>query len=216
MVVAHTEYGWTFTPDNGNYNVKTGTFKPYPKSSGAVIIVTENDFWQDVQRQIKASKEGSVIEINTYNYDQMPWYIMRDLNSGKVGMIINWNGGREIYIPAGEALKPESGRLYYPLSYLTTIYNVAPDSVNPATGGDWYTLNAPINAGSSAITSANDGFNPDLSEKDIALMLPEAPADTMPSVGAASHSGAGIFAAVVAAAAVAGIFYFKKRREQET
>lgn len=216
VVVANTEYGWTFTPDNPNYNVKTGTFKPYPKSSGAVIIVTENDFWQDVQRQIKASKEGSVIEINTYNYDQMPWYIMRDLNSGKVGMIINWNGGREIYIPAGEALKPESGRLYYPLSYLTTIYNVAPDSVNPATGGDWYTLNAPINAGSSAITSANDGFNPDLSEKDIALMLPEAPADTMPSVGAASHSGAGIFAAVVAAAAVAGIFYFKKRREQET
>ena len=217
VVVANTEYGWTFTPDNPNYNVKTGTFKPYPKSSGAVIIVTENDFWQDVQRQIKASKEGSVIEINTYNYDQMPWYIMRDLNSGKVGMIINWNGGREIYIPAGEALKPESGRLYYPLSYLTTIYNVAPDSVNPATGGDWYTLNAPINAGSSAITSANDGFNPDLSEKDIALMLPEAPADTMPSVGAASHSGAGIFAAVAAAAAaVAGIFYFKKRREQET
>lgn len=216
VVVANTEYGWTFTPDNPNYNVKTGTFKPYPKSSGAVIIVTENDFWQDVQRQIKASKEGSVIEINTYNYDQMPWYIMRDLNSGKVGMIINWNGGREIYIPAGEALKPESGRLYYPLSYLTTIYNVAPDSVNPATGGDWYTLNAPINAGSSAITSANDGFNPDLSEKDIALMLPEAPADTMPSVGAASHSGTGIFAVVVAAAAVAGIFYFKKRREQET
>lgn len=216
VVVANTEYGWTFTPDNGNYNVKTGTFKPYPKSSGAVIIVTENDFWQDVQRQIKASKEGSVIEINAYNYDQMPWYIMRDLNSGKVGMIINWNGGREIYIPAGEALKPESGRLYYPLSYLTTIYNVAPDSVNPATGGDWYTLNAPINAGSSAITSANDGFNPDLSEKDIALMLPEAPADTMPSVGAASHSGTGIFAVVVAAAAVAGIFYFKKRREQET
>ena len=216
VVIANTEYGWTFTPDNENYKVKTGTFKPYPKSSGAVVIVTENDFWQDVQRQIKASKEGSVIEINTYNYDQMPWYIMRDLNSGKVGMIINWNGGREIYIPAGEALKPESGRLYYPLSYLTTIYNVAPDSVNPATGGDWYTLNAPINAGSSAITSANDGFNPDLSEKDIALMLPEAPADTMPSVGAASHSGAGIFAAVVAAAAVAGIFYFKKRREQET
>lgn len=217
VVVANTEYGWTFTPDNVNYKVKTGTFKPYPKSSGTVIIVTENDFWQDVQRQIKASKEGSVIEINTYNYDQMPWYIMRDLNSGKVGMIINWNGGREIYIPAGEALKPESGRLYYPLSYLTTIYNVAPDSVNPATGGDWYTLNAPINAGSSAITSANDGFNPDLSEKDIALMLPEAPADTMPSVGAASHSGAGIFAAVAAAAAaVAGIFYFKKRREQET
>lgn len=216
VVVANTEYGWTFTPDNPNYNVKTGTFKPYPKSSGAVVIVTENDFWQDVQRQIKASKEGSVIEINTYNYDQMPWYIMRDLNSGKVGMIINWNGGREIYIPAGEALKPESGRLYYPLSYLTTIYNVAPDSVNPATGGDWYTLNAPINAGSSAITSANDGFNPDLSEKDIALMLPEAPADTMPSVGAASHSGTGIFAVVVAAAAVAGIFYFKKRREQET
>lgn len=216
VVVANTEYGWTFTPDNENYKVKTGTFKPYSKSSGAVVIVTENDFWQDVQRQIKASKEGSVIEINTYNYDQMPWYIMRDLNSGKVGMIINWNGGREIYIPAGEALKPESGRLYYPLSYLTTIYNVAPDSVNPATGGDWYTLNAPINAGSSAITSANDGFNPDLSEKDIALMLPEAPADTMPSVGAASHSGAGIFAAVVAAAAVAGIFYFKKRREQET
>lgn len=216
VVVANTEYGWTFTPDNENYKVKTGTFKPYPKSSGTVIIVTENDFWQDVQRQIKASKEGSVIEINAYNYDQMPWYIMRDLNSGKVGMIINWNGGREIYIPAGEALKPESGRLYYPLSYLTTIYNVAPDSVNPATGGDWYTLNAPINAGSSAITSANDGFNPDLSEKDIALMLPEAPADTMPSVGAASHSGAGIFAAVVAAAAVAGIFYFKKRREQET
>lgn len=217
VVVANTEYGWTFTPDNENYKVKTGTFKPYPKSSGTVIIVTENDFWQDVQRQIKASKEGSVIEINTYNYDQMPWYIMRDLNSGKVGMIINWNGGREIYIPAGEALKPESGRLYYPLSYLTTIYNVAPDSVNPATGGDWYTLNAPINAGSSAITSANDGFNPDLSEKDIALMLPEAPADTMPSVGAASHSGAGIFAAVAAAAAaVAGIFYFKKRREQET
>ena len=93
---------------------------------------------------------------------------------------------------------------------------MAPDSVSPAAGGDWYTLNAPINAGSSAITSANDGFNPDLSEKDIALMLPEAPADTMPSVGAASHSGAGIFAAVVAAAAVAGIFYFKKRREQET
>lgn len=217
VVVANTEYGWTFTPDNENYKVKTGTFKPYPKSSGTVIIVTENDFWQDVQRQIKASKEGSVIEINAYNYDQMPWYIMRDLNSGKVGMIINWNGGREIYIPAGEALKPESGRLYYPLSYLTTIYNVAPDSVNPATGGDWYTLNAPINAGSSAITSANDGFNPDLSEKDIALMLPEAPADTMPSVGAASHSGAGIFAAVAAAAAaVAGIFYFKKRREQET
>ena len=217
VVIANTEYGWTFTPDNENYKVKTGTFKPYPKSSGAVVIVTENDFWQDVQRQIKASKEGSVIEINTYNYDQMPWYIMRDLNSGKVGMIINWNGGREIYIPAGEALKPESGRLYYPLSYLTTIYNVAPDSVNPATGGDWYTLNAPINAVSSAITSANDGFNPDLSEKDIALMLPEAPADTMPSVGAASHSGAGIFAAVAAAAAaVAGIFYFKKRREQET
>ena len=217
VVVANTEYGWTFTPDNENYKVKTGTFKPYPKSSGTVIIVTENDFWQDVQRQIKASKEGSVIEINTYNYDQMPWYIMRDLNSGKVGMIINWNGGREIYIPAGEALKPESGRLYYPLSYLTTIYNVAPDSVNPATGGDWYTLNAPINAGSSAITSANDGFNPDLSEKDIALMLPEAPADTMPSVGAASHSGAGIYAVVAAAAAaVAGIFYFKKRSEQET
>ena len=229
VVVANTEYGWTFTPDNPNYNVKTGTFKPYVKSSGGSAGSSgkkdsANSFWQDVQRQINAADRGDVIDVSAKSYDQVPWYIMRDLNKNGVGMRVQWSGGREIYIPAGQAPE-EAGRIYYPLAYLLTKYNVAPDKMtNPETGGTLYTITAPAQAGAvAAKTPASEGIDLTLSQDEIALILPEAPADTMPSAAApetvARSTSTGIAIALAAAAlavlAAGGVWFFKKRKEEE-
>lgn len=42
-------------------------------------------------------------------------------NSG-VTLILSWNGGDDIVIPAGKAKKPENGRAYYTLEYLAELY----------------------------------------------------------------------------------------------
>lgn len=218
VVTANTAYKWTYTPtDTANYNVKTGSLTPYSVYTGSSSGYGTSDanlFWQDVQRQIKAAEKGSTIVVNAKNYDQMPWYVMRDLKNSEVGMTITWNGGREIYIPAGKALADEAGRIYFPLSYLETLFNAAPDA-NPETGRTVYTITAPETAAEPVITPTDNGLDLTMSGSEIETLLPEAPADTMPVVQQSRGVSAGLIVAIAAAAAAlaaaAWVFLRKKK-----
>lgn len=75
-------------------------------------------FWQQVERQIKGAKADATIRINARDYRRMPLFVMKVLRSRKdVSLVIRWNGGKTITIPAGKA-PWEERRAYYPLSYL--------------------------------------------------------------------------------------------------
>ena len=108
----------------------------------------EHDFWIEVKDEISDADSGDVIKVNAKGYDKMPYSVMSELrkNSG-VSLVIRWNGGEDIIIPAGQARPAESLRIYYPLSLLEELYAgksltdpvtgkpIDPSKLNPNTGG---------------------------------------------------------------------------------
>ena len=100
----------------------------------------EEDFWKQVKRKIEDAKPGNKVIARAGGYDRMPVYVMEALlEHDEITQEIHWNGGDRITIPAGKALIPEAGRIYYPLSYLEGIdfgalaANI--ERFNPNTGG---------------------------------------------------------------------------------
>ena len=102
----------------------------------------EYSFWQQVKRQIEGAKADAVIRVNARGYRRMPLSVMKALRSREdVSLVIRWDGGKPITIPAGKALWEER-RAYYPLSYLEGYDfglpaaggTASPDKTNPGTG----------------------------------------------------------------------------------
>lgn len=147
----------------------------------------ESAFWKEVIRTIETARPGDRVKVNARGYDRMPWTVMDALrkNDG-IRLIIRWNGGEEIVIPAKEALN-ESLRIYYPLSYLAD-YDFErsdaagiPSKLNPETGGVWE-VNAPVAAevplalaGTPEVTPSQWGLaeTPELARKGIERAVPD-------------------------------------------
>lgn len=62
-----------------------------------------DDFWQDVKDQISEAKDGDTIKIDAKSYENMPWTVMELLGKHNVTLVIEWDGGDTITIPAGKA-----------------------------------------------------------------------------------------------------------------
>lgn len=102
----------------------------------------EYRFWQQVKRQIEGAPEDATLRINARGYRRMSQSVMKALRSrADVSLVIRWDGGKPITIPAGKALW-EAGRAHYPLSYLES-YDFGlsaagdtdyADKTNPGTG----------------------------------------------------------------------------------
>ncbi|MEF9880756.1 MAG: hypothetical protein RR975_15180, partial [Clostridia bacterium] len=115
--------------------------------------------------KIMAADTGETITVNAKSYDKLPWSVMQALREKSVSMVITWNGGKKISIPAGYALKDEAGRIYYPLSLLEKLYEkeivaekLLTNHLNPTTGG--VCITAP-SINEVSITSPDQGFTGD-------------------------------------------------------
>ena len=63
------------------------------------------------------------MNVNAVTYDKMPESVMAALRENpQVALIVRWDGGKPVIIPAQTALAFEKGRVYYPLSLLSELY----------------------------------------------------------------------------------------------
>ncbi len=63
------------------------------------------------------------MNVNAVTWDKMPENVMDALRKNPhVALIVRWDGGDPVIIPALTALAKEEGRVYYPLSYLSGLY----------------------------------------------------------------------------------------------
>lgn len=188
-------------------------------SSGS-HIKDENDFWATVKKAVKNASRDDIIKVNAKGYDRMTWDVMHELKKNPtVSMIIDWDGGKTITIPAGKALDVEANRVYYPLSYLEKVYagsEITPEGkpavpmYNPATGGGPIYIEAAglSKTAPSAVTPANEGLAADISISDSASANESA---------ASSGFGAGLTAAALIIIAALGLglgFFYKKKSRQ--
>ena len=83
----------------------------------------EKEFWEDVRSLIQKAKAGETVNVNAVTWDKMPENVMDALRKNPyVALIVRWDGGDPVIIPALTALAKEEGRVYYPLSYLSSLY----------------------------------------------------------------------------------------------
>ena len=83
----------------------------------------EKEFWEDVRSLIQKAKAGETVNVNAVTWDKMPENVMDALRKNPhVALIVRWDGGDPVIIPALTALAKEEGRVYYPLSYLSGLY----------------------------------------------------------------------------------------------
>lgn len=192
----------------------------------------EYDFWQGVRQKIKAAKPGDTIKANAGSYDKMSWTVMEALKkSDCVTLVIRWNGGADIVIPAEKALD-EALRIYYPLAYLAG-YDFGiitdPGKQNPETGGIWeidapITAQAPLtSAGTPEITDARRGLaeTPELAEQGVEKAIPgvyEPTANATPAESPVQSGERGSFsvAAVFLLAALLGLIWVWRKKGNES
>lgn len=123
------------------------------------------DFWGKVKDKINDADEGDTIKVNAKDYDKMPESVMDTLRKNPdITIVIDWNGGELITIPAGKAQPKEPGRIYWPLSLLVELYKgisfvemPIANKTNPETGGPGYIEYAdgkqiPVTGGGKLIT----------------------------------------------------------------
>ena len=114
------------------------------------------------------------VNVNAVTYDKMPENVMDALRRNPyVALIVRWDGGDPVIIPALTALAKDEGRVYYPLSYLSSLYrtinaalaqplpsvNAAPQITAPVQSTSDYTPtpeSSGIKKGSSSTQSAAD------------------------------------------------------------
>lgn len=235
FVVVHMKDDGTLeTPAmiNGNYgaSVTVDSTSPFAiawRSRSASSAKDDNyEFWDTVEQKIKRADAGDTIKVNAGDCDRMPWTVMQALRQNNVNLVISWNGGQTITIPAGQALADEAGRICYPLSYLAEKYKnsaaITANNMNPETGGVMEIIalvSADINT--AVVTPATQGIDEAQAKLEVTPMTPitEAPAITDAPVQQTqtARSSTGILIAVIAAAAAlaAGGFLFWRKRKEE-
>lgn len=98
---------------------------PRRPSSEAVSAFAdgEYDFWKAVRRRILNADSGDIIRVQARRYNKFPEIVMRALRlRTSVSLLIEWNGGDDIFIPAGEALYDDGTSLFWTLRQLEKIY----------------------------------------------------------------------------------------------
>ncbi|MEG2022205.1 MAG: Ig-like domain-containing protein, partial [Oscillospiraceae bacterium] len=115
---------------------------PAQPNGNTNVIDHENNFWISVVSLIQSTKKGDVLKIDTGAYTQMPACVMEELRIKGAGMIIKWNGGKNIVIPIGKALCAEKNRDVWALAELAKMYNKYSlgNKTNPTTGVDTYEI----------------------------------------------------------------------------
>ncbi|RPF47678.1 hypothetical protein EDD70_0476 [Hydrogenoanaerobacterium saccharovorans] len=195
----------------------TKSSKPGPSDgSSNSSQSSEDDFWQSVEDAIKKAANGDTINVNAHTDDKLDVDVMKALQDKGVTLVISWDGGNTITIPAGQALKPEAGRIYYPLSLLEKLNKDAKtqivSGINPETGGDGnvWDLEAPATVESQKAPNAPITITPPTSgfEKDAFAGTPEN--------AAASRNSVFMFAWIVAMlAAITGFLAFLRKKKNE-
>ncbi|MEG2054456.1 MAG: hypothetical protein RR052_05880, partial [Oscillospiraceae bacterium] len=105
-------------------------------NNSTTVIDHENNFWISVVALIQGAKKGNVLKIDTGAYTKMPACVMEELRIKGAGMIIKWNGGKNIVIPVGKALGAEKNRDIWTLTQLAEMYGkyTVSNKTNPNTG----------------------------------------------------------------------------------
>ena len=124
-----TAAGYYFTRYSGTDYIKLYDEKPASSSGGSHSVGGAEgkneeieEFWEDVEQQIKSADDGDTVRVNAKLKDQMPYTVMNALrNNLGVSLTVRWDEGT-VTIPAGKALIPEGNRIYYPLDYLAKVY----------------------------------------------------------------------------------------------
>ena len=114
--------GNTPFPDSDNSETNDSGFEENTKqeqisssTNNSNFKETENDFWDDVISKIKAATGSQKIVVNAKQYTTMPGRVMKALYQNKnVTLVIQWDGGDPIIIPAGKAQNN-------PLKYMWTL-----------------------------------------------------------------------------------------------
>ncbi|MEG0090184.1 MAG: YDG domain-containing protein, partial [Oscillospiraceae bacterium] len=107
------------------------------------ITNNENEFWIGVVAKIQSAQKGDVLKIDADACIKMPAYVMEELRIKGVGMIMKWNGGKEIVIPAGKACNAEKNRDFWTLAELAELYKkysfvTDQNKTSPNTGAETY------------------------------------------------------------------------------
>ena len=83
---------------------------------------TEDEFWDDVVSKIKAATGRKKIVVNAKRYTTMPGRVMEALRQNKgVTLVIQWDGGDPIIIPAGKA-QNDPQKSIWTLKELSVLY----------------------------------------------------------------------------------------------
>ena len=108
---------------NDSRNNDSGNNDSRNNDSATHVPDYEKEFWEDVRSLIQKAKAGETVNVNAVTWDKMPENVMDALRKNPhVALIVRWDGGDPVIIPALTALAKEEGRVYYPLSYLSGLY----------------------------------------------------------------------------------------------
>ncbi|MFA9380067.1 MAG: YDG domain-containing protein [Acetanaerobacterium sp.] len=129
-----------------------------------------DDFWQTVKEQILGARSGITIRVDAGDYDRMSTSVMAALRNSGVTLVIRWDDGDKITIPAGKAQPENLYRLYYPLSLLEDLYSGSAARI-PETGGGVIEIKAPT------ATAPNPQ---EITPKDEGIIIEEPEAVTQP------------------------------------
>ena len=182
----HTSSGQNNSSDNKNNDNNS--------SSNTYVPDYEKDFWDNVSNLIKKAKAGDTVNVNAVTYDKMPESVMAALRENpQVALIVRWDGGKPVIIPAQTALAFEKGRVYYPLSLLSELYakvNASltapvptPPSSGTSGGGSSWDISAPSSNNTTYTpTSKDKGTEIEAeteSESDTETQETETPSESM-------------------------------------
>lgn len=117
------------------------------------LTASQEEFWDTAASFVLEAPAGGMLRLNSRGYDRMPVSFMKALeDNGQVTVLIQWNGGENILIPAGEADVPEQERSFYPLALLEERYSLPQDaqadleSLAYGASGDVWIITAPEEA----------------------------------------------------------------------
>jgi len=153
------------------------------------------DFWDAAAAVVRDAPEGGVIRINAKGYDKMPAGFMDALEENQqVSVLIVWNGGENILIPAGEAVEPEADRAYFPLALLEEQFPAAQHAdldglsldIPALASGDVWNVSAPDEADVPLTDKNVTGKDKGVPSADTGTSVQEKPVQEQSSVPAAS------------------------------
>ncbi|HJC24151.1 MAG TPA: hypothetical protein H9761_10645 [Candidatus Eisenbergiella merdavium] len=165
--------------DSGSSGNDSGNHDSDDNDSSTYVPDYEKEFWEEVRGLIQKAKAGETVNVNAVTYDRMPESVMDALRKNpNVALIVRWDGGDAVIIPALTALAKEEGRVYYPLSYLSGLYktinaaltqpvpqpNAAPQITAPAQSASTYTP-TPENMGVKKPQNSQGSGNGDSQEE---------------------------------------------------